>query len=89
MTTLLPASLDTAAASPLRLELRTLVDAHEPVMLDGSAVERIGQACLQVLAAAQIAATAAGLAFAIDMPSPPLTEMAGLAGLATLLPVQG
>ena len=89
MTTLLPASLDTAAAGPLRLELRTPVDAHEPVMLDGSAVERIGQACLQVLAAAQIAAAAAGIAFAIDTPSPALTEMAGLAGLATLLPVQG
>lgn len=84
MPTLLPSTLDTAAAGQLRLTLKGLVERGEPLMLDGGGVDRIGQASLQVLVAARAAAGEAGLPFRIDAPSPALDEMARLAGLAIL-----
>lgn len=85
MTIALASILDTAAAGPLRAELRKAVDGGRPVVIDGSAVERTGQACLQVLVAAKAAADGAGLAFGIQEPSAALTEMATLAGLHSLV----
>lgn len=47
----LPAVLDIQQAEPLRAELLTMRGA--PATLDGSAVERLGGLCLQVLLSAQ------------------------------------
>ncbi len=85
MTIALASILDTAAAGPLRAELRKAVDGGRPIVIDGSGVERTGQACLQVLVAAQAAAVGAGLTFRIDEPSDKLADMAILAGLRPLL----
>ncbi|MEP9400773.1 STAS domain-containing protein [Sphingomonas sp. VNH70] len=81
----LPAVIDTAAAAPLRAMLLDAIAAGRPLLLDGSAVERIGQAGLQVLAAAQVTAAARGLLFRIADPAPALSDMATLAALPTLL----
>ncbi|SFP72085.1 STAS domain-containing protein [Sphingomonas rubra] len=85
MTLSLAPVLDTAAAGPLRLALCEAVNRGEPLLLDGVAVERAGQACFQVLLAGQAAAGRAGLSFRIADPSPPLVELATLAGLDDLL----
>ncbi|MEH3047786.1 STAS domain-containing protein [Sphingomonas adhaesiva] len=76
--------LDTDAAAALRQSLRKLVDDAHPLTVDGSEVEQIGQACLQVLVAARRTATEQGLAFAIERPSPALVEAATLAALDIL-----
>ncbi len=81
----LPAILDTAAAPALRDLLAAHVAGGGTLLLDGSGVERIGMACLQVLLAAETAAQAAGVAFAITDASPALTDMTALAGLTPLL----
>jgi chemotaxis protein CheX len=77
----LPPSLDTGAAEPLRQTLLAMIERREPMLLDGAAVDRAGQACLQVLVAGRRAAAAAGLGFAIAAPSAALAEMAQLARL--------
>lgn len=81
MTLVLGSRLDTAAAGPLRQSLRKLVEQSQPLALDGSNVEQVGQACLQVLLAARTAAAAQGLPFSIAHPSTGLTEAAALAAL--------
>ncbi|AXJ95029.1 MULTISPECIES: STAS domain-containing protein [unclassified Sphingomonas] len=81
----LPATLDTSAASPLRHQLIASLDRGEAIRLDGSDVTRVGQACLQVLAAARAAAVARGLGFAIDDPSDALARMIALARLDAAL----
>lgn len=81
----LAATLDTAAATPLRQELLARIDSNRPVELDGAAVTRTGLACLQVLASAREAATSRGLRFAIADPSDALIEMAQLARLDATL----
>ena len=48
---ILPAVLDLQQAEPLRAELLGL--RGQPVTIDGSAVERLGGLCLQVLLSAQ------------------------------------
>lgn len=78
--------LDTDAAGPLRQSLRQLLDTAQPLTIDGGEVEQIGQACLQVLVAARRAATEQGLAYAVERPSPALTEAATLAALNVLDP---
>lgn len=85
MTIVLAAVLDTAAAAPLRQTLRTAIDAVQPINIDASGVERIGQACLQILAAGEAAAESAGLDFHIVGASPAFADMATLAALDTLL----
>ncbi|MBV7257158.1 STAS domain-containing protein [Pacificimonas sp. WHA3] len=85
MTLALDTVLDTTAAAPLRAALRKSVTDQQPLALDGSAVESVGQACLQVLAAAEAAAYSASLDFRILNPSAALTEMTRLVGLDTLL----
>lgn len=81
----LPAVLDTPAAAPLRQTLREAIGTGRPVLLDASGVERIGQACLQVLAAAEAAAEDAGLEFRIVGASPVFADMVTLAALDTLI----
>ena len=81
----LPQSLVTAAAAPLRTALLDRLDRREAVLLEGGEVERVGLACLQVLAAAKAAADGEGLGFAIIEPSNPLREAATLAGVDRLL----
>jgi chemotaxis protein CheX len=86
MTTIsLAASLDTAAAAALHRDLLGALDARQPLLIDGSGVKRAGQACLQLLASARIAAAAAGVAYALSDPSDPLADMAALAGLDVVL----
>ncbi|WP_294318272.1 STAS domain-containing protein [uncultured Sphingomonas sp.] len=85
MTIALPAILDTPAAAPLRQTLRDAIGTGRPIQLDASGVERIGQACLQVLAAAEVAAEEAGQPFHITGASPVFADMATLAALDTLL----
>lgn len=59
----LPAVLDIQQAEPLRAELLAL--RGRPVVIDASAVERLGALCLQVLIAAQRTWTADGATIAI------------------------
>lgn len=85
---LLPATLDTTAAGPLREALLARIGRGEPLHLDGSEVVRIGQACLQVLASARASAAAAGIGFRLYRPSEALHRMIQLARLdAALDPV--
>lgn len=84
MTLVLGPRLDTAAAGPLRQSLRKLIQQAQPLAVDGSAVEQVGQACLQVLMAARTAAAAQGLGFTIQHPSAGLAEAASLAAIDVL-----
>ncbi|MBW6525975.1 STAS domain-containing protein [Sphingomonas sp. RHCKR7] len=81
MVYVLPPRLDTAAAPPLRVALKKLVEQAQPLAVDGSAVEQIGQACLQVLIAARAAATAQGQSFALTAVSIPFADAAALAAV--------
>lgn len=77
----LAAILNTAAADELRRALSDRIAAASALSLDGAAVDRIGQACLQVLASARATAAAKGLRFRLDPRSDPLAQMIALAGL--------
>ncbi len=81
--------LDGSAAVALQQALRDRLDSRQPLLLDGSTVARVGQACLQVLVAARQAAEAEGLRFAIAEPSETLCDMAGLARLDAVLEPTG
>ncbi|EZP48642.1 MULTISPECIES: STAS domain-containing protein [Sphingomonas] len=86
-TSLLPATLDTTAASPLRVALLDQIERGEPVHLDGSEVSRVGLACLQVLASARATAADRDLDFTLERPSEALARMIGVAGLNEALDV--
>ncbi|WP_066713788.1 MULTISPECIES: STAS domain-containing protein [Sphingomonas] len=86
MTLALSSRLDTGAAGPLRQSLKKLVEERAPLAIDGSAVEQIGQACLQVLYAARASAAEQGLSYQLTNPSEPLVEAASLAALAVFDP---
>lgn len=81
----LAAVLDTAAAQPLAEMLRERLTESEPLLLDGSAVSQVGQACLQVILGAQSAAAARGIALTISKPSDAMSNMITLVGCADLL----
>ncbi|WP_277981484.1 STAS domain-containing protein [Sphingomonas phyllosphaerae] len=81
MAYVLPPRLDTAAAPPLRVALKKLVEQAQPLTIDGSAVEQIGQACLQILIAARAAAVAEGQSFALTAVSIPFADAAALAAV--------
>jgi chemotaxis protein CheX len=81
MAFVLPSRLDTAAAPPLRLALKKLIEQAQPVAIDGGAVEQVGQACLQVLLAARAAAAAEGLPFAVTGASAPFADTVALAAI--------
>lgn len=80
MTFTLPANCDRAAARALLPDIRDGLGPH-PLMIDASAVERIGQAMLQVLVAA--ARTESGITIA--SPSAAFAETLQLTGLDTVL----
>jgi chemotaxis protein CheX len=80
----LPPVLDTAAAGPLRQALREALDRRAAITVDTANVERIGLACLQVLAAAATAAAAEGVALRLEPATGPVPDMAALAGLDLL-----
>ncbi|GAA4212403.1 hypothetical protein GCM10022253_01800 [Sphingomonas endophytica] len=84
MSIVLSPRLDTAAAAPLRQSLLKLVDAGAPVAIDAAAVDQIGQACLQVLAAARAAAVARGLSWQVAFPSVAMVEAGTLAAVDVL-----
>lgn len=84
MSIVLTSRLDTAAAVPLRQSLSSLVEAAQPIVIDGNAVDQIGQACLQVLAAARAAAVARGLSWQVAFPSVAMVEAGELAAIDVL-----
>lgn len=84
MSIVLSPRLDTAAAGPLRQSLQQLVEAGAPVAIDAAAVDQIGQACLQVLAAARAAAVARGLSWQVAFPSVAMVEAGGIAAIDVL-----
>ena len=80
-----PAVLNAAAAQPLLDLFKERLADNEPLVLDGSAVSQLGQACLQVLLAARAAAGSREIAFMITNPSEALSTMAEMAGCSELL----
>ncbi|MDR6786817.1 chemotaxis protein CheX [Sphingomonas sp. BE138] len=84
MSIVLTSRLDTAAAGPLRQSLKKLVEEGQPIAIDASEVDQIGQACLQVLAAARAAAVARSLAWQVAAPSMAMIEAGQLAALDVL-----
>ena len=81
----LAAELNLPAADALLAGLQRHMAEREPILLDGSAVERISTACVQVLAAAAIAAQATGLAFETIAPSAVMRRAIADLGLAHVL----
>lgn len=77
----LPQILDTAAAASLQVEILGRLEQRAALGLDGSAVGKVGLACLQLIVAARGAAIDRGLGFSLTNPSQPLCDMAALAGL--------
>lgn len=75
----LPARCDRAAAEAIWPELVAAMS-NAPTVIDGSAVEHIGQAVLQLLVAARRSGGGAVIAA-----SPALNDAAALTGLATEL----
>lgn len=84
MSIVLTSRLDTAAAAPLRQSLKKLIEDAQPITIDASAVDQIGQACLQVLAAARAAAVARRLPWQVTFPSMAMIEAGQLAALDVL-----
>jgi chemotaxis protein CheX len=71
---LLPPSLDLLGAKPLCQQLQAKVLSAEPILLDGSRVERISTPCIQILVAALKSAEARGTPFRLSNPSQVLAE---------------
>ena len=82
----LPAVLDLNAAGPLASVL--LARRGSPLVVDGSAVERMGAQCLQVLLAARQTWEADGLSFQLAAPSNAMTEALAAFGAACLVDPQ-
>lgn len=70
----LPSSLELAAAEPLCRKLQDKIRDARPILLVGSAVERISTPCLQILVAASKSARARGVSFALREPSKVLLD---------------
>lgn len=81
----LPAIVNVVEAERIAEVLLERINAKERIAIDGSNVERIGLAGLQVLLAARRSAKAAGLSFTIEGCSDPLSDMANLANLDALI----
>lgn len=78
----LPAKLHTSYAEDLRVWLVMAIDHSMAVEIDASAVETVGQACLQLLVAARSEAIQLGKTFTIEAPSAAFFERVELCGLA-------
>lgn len=70
----LPAHCTTIVAEDMRARLVAAADGDGPIEIDASSVESIGQATLQLLAAARAEAAAGGQGFAILTPSTAFVE---------------
>lgn len=77
----LPATLGIAQLAELHPQLDQALEKGGPLALDGSAVEQLDGAALQLLLAFQLAAVQAGRVPDWRKPSPQLREAAALLGL--------
>jgi anti-anti-sigma regulatory factor len=68
----LPPVLDLAGAAPLQRRLLAHSEQGADIVIDGSQVERVSTACLQVLVAAARAARSHGRSFSLADASPAL-----------------
>ena len=82
---MLPPLLDLTRADALHGELQTLVAHEADVTIDGSHVERVSTACVQLLVAARMMARAHGGTLALLTPSPVLSQAVHDLGLATAM----
>ncbi len=80
----LPETLDLLAAAPLATAL--LAKRGQDVVIDGSAVRRLGGQCLQVLLSARASWQADGRLFRIDAASAELAQGLAQLGAADLAP---
>jgi len=78
----LPPHGSTVIAEDLRVRLVLASDVDGDIEVDGSQVESLGQAVIQLLLAAREEAGRAGAAFTIANPSPALSQRLGACGLA-------
>jgi chemotaxis protein CheX len=83
---ILPATLDRLAAETLCRALQDRLLAGQPLRLDGSGVERVCTASLQVLLAASRSAAAREVPFTVTAPSDALIEALADLGLPGALP---
>jgi chemotaxis protein CheX len=81
----LPSSLELAAAESLRRKLQDKIRGARPIVLVGSAVERVSTPCLQVLVAASKTAAEHGLSFVLREPSKVLLDALADLGLEQAL----
>jgi chemotaxis protein CheX len=82
----LPAALDRLAVEPLCQTLQRRLAAGEPLLIDGSLVERVSTASLQVLLSAARSAAARDVAFRLSGASEALIEALDDLALTGLLP---
>ncbi len=83
MTASLPPVLDLTAAGPLTSDL--LMRRGAPLVIDGSAVERLGAQCLQVLLSARATWAADGHSFSVEAPSDVFAATLAALGAADLV----
>lgn len=81
----LPAVLDQRTVEATRDQIAAALG-DGPLVVDGSAVERVSTPGLHLLLAAQASAAEAGVPFALAAASPALTDALGLLGLADRFP---
>jgi chemotaxis protein CheX len=72
-------TLDLKAAGPLHAQL--IASRDEDLVIDASAVRRLGGQCLQVLLAAEAAWSAVDRGFCVAAPSPAFTQAIDLFGV--------
>lgn len=77
--------LDLTAAEPLHRQLLAAARSGRPVLLDGTAVERVSTAVVQVLLAAASEAHGRGVSFDLRTPSPELKSALIDLGVASQL----
>lgn len=82
---MLEAALGIRDARALHEKLNTVLTAATTVVLDGSRVERLDAAAMQVLAGFTRAARERGLALTWQSPSPALQQAARVLGFETIL----
>ena len=84
----LPATLDLTGADALLGRLQDRFARDDALLIDGSAVEQISSACMQVLVAARVHACARGTPFRMKAMSPVLRDAAHDMGLLGALGVE-
>lgn len=85
----LPAKLSIAQSQELHRTLTQHLAGAEPLLLDGSRVEEIDTAILQLLASAWISGAQRGVACKWQAASPALRESATLIGVSEILQLEG